>query len=624
MTTVPGVSDRPVPGLVRRQGLVAGLVAGVLLGAVAYLGAHVAFEVGDWGTDRVVLATMVAWVLGFNLGVGSLNGLLSWLLGREPGRAEEHYEAGVGRGRSRYTGFCTDHKVVGVQYLVLVMVLFGVGGTLAVPIRTQLLSAHSTLLTPTAYNDIVTLHGMCMIIATVLMVTGVFGNFVLPLMIGARTVAFPGLNAMALWVLVSSVVCLLSTLAIGGVDAGWTTYAPLADQATPAMTAFAVSVVGLVFCVVAGGINTVATVIGLRARGMSMARLPVFTWGTLIASALAVYAMAAVLLVMLLVIADRTMGTTFFVAQQGGSAWLYEIAYWTMGQPLIYVILIPPMAALVEVVSTFARRPVFNPKLVVGSFAAIAVLSVVTLGHHLFTSGWDPGQTDSALVVSQLIAVPSGIIVLCLLGTLWGGTVWTRLPMYFAYLFLWDLVIGGISGVFLANPTVDRDFHGGMVVTAHFHFALVGAAMVAATAALCYWFPKMTGRMFDERTGKVAFWMIAVGIQVTFLAQFWAGVEGMPRRVAWYDPVFRHANQVSSAGAYLLTLGWLVFLVALVRSWRHGEVAPADPWRVRSLEWQVPTPVPLRNFPVDPVVTDGPGDPVTTPVTAAAPVGDGT
>ena len=602
----------PFPSAVlRRQNVWTGLAAGVLLGALAWAGAHVAFEVGNWGTDRVTAITMIAWLLGFNLGVGALNAPVGWVLGLDPLPADQDFLAGTDGGRSRYLRACTDHKVVGVQYLVLVLVLFGAGGILSVLIRTQLLSPHSGLLTPTGYNDIVTLHGMCMIIATVLMVTGVFGNFVLPLMIGARTVAFPRLNATGFWVMASSVAVLLSTLAIGGVDAGWTTYAPLADQATPAMTAFALAVIGLVVCVVITGIGIVATVVALRAPGMTFSRLPVFTWGTLVGSALAVYAVPAVLLVMLLVLGDRTMGTTFFIAQQGGSAWLYEIAFWTMGQPLIYVILIPPMAAVLQVASTFARRPVFNPRLAVGSFVAIAVLSLVTLGHHLFTSGWATGQTDS------------GIIVLCILGTLWRGTLWTRLPLYFVYLFLWDLVIGGISGVFLSDPTVDRDFHGGMVVTAHFHFALLGGAVVAAAAALCYWFPKMTGRMFDERTGKVAFWMIAVGVQVTFLAQFWAGVQGMPRRVAWYEPLFAHANQVSTAGSYVLTLGWLVFLVALVRSLRHGAVAGADPWRARTLEWRTPTPVPLRNFPVTPVVTGGSSDPTPAPSPVGASRGGG-
>ena len=626
-------STRVVGGLVRRQGALAGVVAGILFGAFAWVGAYIALAGSDWQINRIVAVVMIAWIVGFNLGVGTWNPPLGWILGRDPTLGDALASAGAGRGTSRYFRFCTDHKVVGVQYLVLVMTVFAVGGVTAVLMRTQLLTPHSSFLSPNEYNDLVTLHGMCMMIGAVLMVIGPFTNFVLPLMIGARTVALPRLNAMGMWIMVSAVICLFASFVIGGVDTGWSTYAPLADQSSPGMTAFAFTVVGLVACVVIACINTVVTVLTLRARGMTPGRLPIFVWGSLVGSALALATVPAYLLMMTLILTDRTMGTTFFVdplvltdgsgvalqfaPHPGGSAWLYEIGFWTMGQPLIYVIFIPPAAALLEVASTFAGRPIFNRRLVVGAFVVTAALSLVSLGHHLYTSGIIAADTKASLVVGELIAVPMGIIVLCLLGTIWRGSIWTRLPMYFVYLFLWDILVGGISGVFLSDPTVDRGFHGGMIVTAHFHFALLGGAMVAATAALCYWFPKMTGRFVDERLGKLAFWMIAIGIQVTFLAQFWVGAQGMARRVAWYEPVYQHANQVASAGAYLLAGGWVVLLWALVWSLRHGAPASADPWQATSLEWKTPTPVPLRNFPVDPVLA--PVDVSSQPVLAGAP-----
>jgi len=585
----------------RRQGAVAGLVVGAVAAGAAWVGAHVLFEVGNWGTDRVTAVAMVAWIVGFNLGAGTWNPALGWLLGWSDGPGVEADEAGVGLGRSRYLRFCTDHKVVGLQYLALGLVLLAVGGVGAVLIRTQLLSPHSTFLGPTAYGDVVTLHGLCMVIGVLLLLIGPFATSVVPLMIGARSVALPRVAAMGPWIMASAVVVLMSTVVIGGADVGWTTYAPLADQASPAMTALALALVCLVVTVVLSGISTVATVVTQRALGMTARRMPVMAWGSVIAGALAVATMAGLLLVMTLVLTDRTMGTSFFVPPWG-SGRLYELVFWTMGQPLLYVLLIPPAAALLEVAATFARRPVFRPGAVVVAFVAIAGLSLVTLGSHLATSGLAPAVTGASMVLTELIAVPVGVVVLCLLATLWRGSIWARLPLYFVYLFLWDMLLGGVSGALLGNTTADRAFHGGTVVTAHLHLMMVGSVLVGAAGGLVYWYPKLTGRLFDERTGRVGFWCIALGIQVTFLAQFWAGAQGMPRRVAWYEPLFRTANQVSTVGAYLLTLGWLVLLWAAVRSFRHGRPAPSDPWKATTLEWRTPTPVPLRNFPVEPVL----------------------
>jgi len=617
-------------GLYRHQSALTGLAAGVVVGFLGWAAAHELVQAGSWGTDRVVAVTMVGWIVGFTLGVGAGNAPLQWVVGRRP-TAEDHlYWAGVGQGRARYWKYCTDHKVVGIQYLVLTMVLFGIGGGLAMLIRTQLLTPHSTFLNPNSYNAVVSIHGTAMIIATIVMVTGPFANFVVPLMIGARDMAFPRLNALSFWLLVSAVPCLLATFVLGGVDAGWTTYAPLSIQAPVAMDAFAVAIIAFALSATIGGINLIVTVLTMRAPGMTPGRLPIFTWGSVVGSALGLCAMPAFLLVMLMVLSDRTMGTSLFDAAVGGSGWLYENLFWIMGHPEVYVILIPPVAALFEVVSTFARKPVFGYRIVVGAFVAIGLLSLAVWAHHMFTSGWAPDLAVPFMASTELISLPTGLLVLCLIGTLWDGYLWPRLPLYFAYLFVWDFVIGGVTGIYLSDVPADQFFHGDMFVTAHFHYALMGGAMIGATAAVCYWFPKITGRMLDERIGKVAFWIIAVGIQVTFAGQFWAGLQGMPRRVAWYNPVFQHANQTASVGAYLLMAGWIVFLYAMVRSAHHGRPAPANPWRAKSLEWQVPSPVPLENFAVQPVVTsdpygygqadDAPGGPYRT-VENSAPVG---
>ena len=593
-------------GLYRHQNIFTGLASGIILGFVGWLLSHQFLQGSNWGSDMVVTVTMVGWVVGFNVGMGTFNAPIRWLLGHDQSYEDELYAAGVEQGSKRYWKFCTDHKVVGTQYLVLVMVLFAVGGTLAMMMRTQLITPHSSFLSPNTYNAIVSVHGMIMIIATIIMVSGPFANFIMPIMIGAKDMAFPRLNALSFWVIASAVPPMLATFFLGGVDAGWTTYAPLSVQAPAAMDAFSITMIVFVVSVTIAGINTLVTVFTMRAKGMTLTRLPIFTWGSVVGATLSIYAMPALLLGFTAMITDRVTGTSFYVAAQGGTGWLWENIFWIFGHPEVYIILIPPVAALLEVASTFARKPVFGYKVVVAGFVAVGTLSIMVWAHHMFTTGWAPDLAGPFMLTTELISIPTGIIFLCIIGTIWKGKIWTRLPMYFVYLFLWNFIIGGITGIYLSDVPADQYFHGDMFVTAHFHYTLLGGAMIAATAALCYWFPKVTGKMLNERVGKVAFWIIAIGIQVTYFGQFWEGFQGMPRRVAYYDPIFLRANQMTSIGAYVLMLGWLVFLYGMIHSIRNGKVAPANPWHSKTLEWKVPTPVPLVNFLVDPVVTSDP------------------
>ena len=593
-------------GLYRYQNFGTGVIAGILLGFIGWLISHALLEGSNWGTDMVVTVTLACWVIGFNVGMGTFNAPIRWLLGHDQSHEDELYAAGVGQGKSRYWKFCTDHKVVGTQYLILVMLIFGIGGTLAMMIRTQLFSAHSNFLNPGTYNEIITMHGILMIVATIIMVSGPFTNFIMPIMIGAKDMAFPRLNAMSFWVVVSAVPCLLATFFLGGVDAGWTTYAPLSNQAPPAMDAFALGIIVFAISVTVAGVNTVVTALTMRAKGMTLGRLPIFTWGSIIGTGLGLYAMPAFLIVMTEMISDRVVGSSFFVAAQGGTGWLYENLFWIMGHPEVYVILIPPVAAMLEVVVTFTRKPLFSYKVVVGAMTSIAVLSIMVWAHHMFTTGWAPDLGGPFMLTTEIISIPTGIVFLSIIGTMWRGSIWTRLPMYFVYLFVWNFMIGGVTGIYLSDVPADEYFHGDMFVTAHFHYTLLGGAMIGATAALCYWFPKITGRMLNERIGKIAFWMIAVGIQVTYFAMFWEGFGGMQRRVAFYSPEFLSDNRMATVGAYLLMAGWIVFLYAMIYSLRHGKTAPANPWFAKTLEWMVPTPVPLENFLVDPVITSDP------------------
>jgi len=601
-------------GLYRRQNLITGLLCGVVLAVLGWLLSHALVQGSHWGTDMVVTVTMVCWVLGFNAGMGTFNAPIRWALGHDQSDEDLLYAAGVGQGAKRYWKFCTDHKVVGTQYLVLVLILFFVGGGLALLIRTQLITPHSSFLSPQTYNTLVTVHGTTMIVATIIMVTGPFTNFVVPIMIGAKDMAFPRLNAASFWIVVSAVPCLLAVFFLGGVNAGWTTYAPLSVQDPPAMDTFALTILVFVTSVTIAGVNIIVTVFTMRAKGMTLGRLPIFTWGSVLGTGLGLYAMPAFFLAMLLMITDRATGTSFFVAAQGGTGWLYENVFWIMGHPEVYVILIPPVAAMLEVASTFARKPLFGYAVVLGAFVAIDGLSILVWAHHMFTTGYAPDLSGPFMLTTELISIPTGLVFLCIIGTLWRGSIWTRLPMYFVYLFLWNFIIGGVTGIYLSDVPADEAFHNSMFVTAHFHYTLLGGAMIAAAAAWCYWFPKVSGRMLNERIGKIAFWLIAVGIQITYIGMFWEGFQGMPRRVAYYDPIFLRANQMATGGSYILFLGWLVLLYCIIHSWRNGAQAPANPWGGKGLEWKVPTPVPLENFLVEPVVTSDPygyGEPET-------------
>ena len=619
-TTAPLLEDTKLGpkagGLYRHQNMATGLLVGIALAAIGWFIAHATLQGSNWGSDMVVTVTFTAWVVGFLLGMGAFNAVIRWILGHDQTHEDELYAAGVGQGWKRYFKFCTDHKVVGTQYLVIVMTLFGVGGTLAMMIRTQLLTPNSRFLSPQTYNAIVSLHGMIMIIATIIMVSGPFANFIMPIMVGAKDMAFPRLNALSFWLVVAAVPPITSTVFLGGVPAGWTTYAPLSVQAPIAMDAWAITIITFVASVTMAGVNTIVTTLTMRAKGMTMVRLPIFVWGSIIAGALGLYAMPAFLMAQTALITDRVVGTSFYVAAQGGSGWLYENTFWIMGHPEVYVILIPPVAALAEIGSTFARKPVFGYKVLIAGMAGIATLSIMVWAHHMFTTGWAPTLADPFMLTTELISIPTGIIFLCMIGTIWRGSIWARLPMYFLYLFLFNFIIGGVTGIYLSDVPADQYFHGNMFVTAHFHYTLLGSAMIGAVGAVCYWFPKLTARMLNETIGKVAFWFIAIGIQITYFGQFWEGFQGMPRRVANYDAIFQHANEMSTMGAYILMTGFLIFLYDIIHSWIHGEKAPANPWHAKSLEWHTQTPVPLENFLIDPIVTSDPygyGEPETAP-----------
>jgi cytochrome c oxidase subunit 1 len=590
-------------GIMRRLNILTGVAAGLVLGAVAWVIAYATLRHSDFGSDRVICITMVGWLLGFMIGIGAFAGPVRWLLGQDLTEEEQQFMAGKDQGVARYFRYTTDHKVVGIQYLVLSMVLFFVGGALAMLIRTDLITPGSHLFGLQTYNSVVGLHGIIMIAATIIMVSGPFGNFILPIMIGARDMAFPRLNALSFWLIVPAVPVLLSAAFLGGIPTGWSAYAPLADQAPPGMDAFLLTIIGFSVSVALSGVNITTTAMTMRARGLTLVRLPIFVWGTVASVALGLVAFPMFMSSQILEGLDRTMGMAFYVAADGGSVWLYQNLFWLMGHPEVYVILLPAFAAVLELTPVFCRKPLYSYTGAIIGMAGIVGLSLFVWAHHMYVSGFAPDLNGPFMLTTEMISVPTGLLILVLVGTVWRGRVWTRLPMLAVYAMIWNFIIGGVTGIYLSDVPVDEAMHGSLFVVAHFHYTLMGGALTGALAALSYWFPKMSGRMLNERWASVGFWTAQVGFQVTFLAMFAAGLGGMPRRAGDYAPEFATANVVATIGAYVIMIGLLIYLGALITSWVSGEPAPANPWGGKTLEWQVPTPVPLENFPVLPVVT---------------------
>ncbi|MCL2582264.1 MAG: cbb3-type cytochrome c oxidase subunit I [Streptosporangiales bacterium] len=595
-------------GLMGRLNIGTGVLGGLILMGIFWLIAYATLSHGpgdtdSFGSDRVICVTMVGWLLGFMIGIGAFNGPVRWLLGKDLATEEHQFLAGKDQGIGRYFRYTTDHKVVGIQYLVLTMTLFFVGGSLAMMIRTDLITPGSHLFGLQTYNAVVGLHGIIMIIATIIMVTGPFGNFIMPIMIGARDMAFPRLNALSLWLIVPAVPVLLSAAFMGGIPTGWTAYAPLSNEAPPGMDAYLMTIITFAISVALSGMNITVTAITMRARGLSVVRLPIFVWGVVTASLLGLVAFPLFMTAQILEGLDRTAGTVFYVAQNGGSVWLYQNLFWLMGHPEVYVILIPGFCAVLELAPVFARKPLFSYRTAVVGIAGIVGLSGLVWAHHMYITGWAPDLGGPFMLTTEMISVPTGLLILVLVGTIWRGNVWTRLPMMAGYAMIWNFIIGGVTGIYLSDIPVDQALNGSLFVTAHFHYTLMGGAFVGGIAGLSYWFPKMTGRMLNEKWGAIGFWTSQAGFQVTFMSLFAIGLAGEPRRVGDFPLTFAAGNTVATIGAYVIMTGMLIYLGTLVWSWKYGEAAPPNPWGAKTLEWQTPTPVPLENFEVLPVVT---------------------
>jgi cytochrome c oxidase subunit 1 len=613
-TAVPQPKQHGKPGgFLRHTNIFTGLIAGIVLAIITYA---VGSKLVPWGTQNatfqqvgyqaLIAATYIAWVIGFMAGIGAFAGPIRWVLGHDLTHADAEYMAGKGQGTFRYWKYTTDHKVVGIQYLIMTLVLFGVGGFLAMLIRTELGITWAEVFTPNFYNSIIGTHGIVMIIAMIIVVAGPLGNFIMPIMIGARDMAFPRLNALSFWLLFAAVPPLLSNLVLGGIRDGWTVYEPLGSQSPVGMIGYQICIIVFAFSTGIASVNLITTALTMRARGMSWNRVPIFVIGIISAAIMGLVWFPMFQYSQILALSDRMIDTSFFNPIQGGSVWLYENLFWLLGHPEVYVVVIPGTAALIELMTVFLRKPLFSYKMAIAGFAGITGISAIVWVHHMYMTGWAPSAGYPFMLSTELISIPFGFLVLVILGTMWRGKPWTRLPMMCVYAVVWNKIIGGITGVYLSDVPVDQYMHGSMFVVAHFHYMLMGAGLFAAIGAISYWFPKMTGRMLNERIASIGFWVAFFAFQLTFMSMFVAGLQGMPRRVLQFDNAFNVSNWLSTIGAYCIGIGMVIFLFAIITSWRNGKPAPANPWGAKTLEWQTSTPVPLENFPVLPVVTSDP------------------
>ncbi len=590
------------------------IVRGIGWGAAGFALGALAATAAGWAAGRPpraeVLVTLgyVAGLTGWLLGVGLWDAWARGWFGLPVRHEPDHTWR-------RYFRFTTDHKVIGVQYLVTFVVLFVLAGAMALVMRVELAAPGPTVMSAGAYTHLMSLHGIIMIAVAVATILGGFGNYLVPLMIGAEDMAFPRLNALSYWLVPPVAVLLVATPLAGGFDTGWTAYPPLSEVNASGQVLFNLAVITFGLSSILGGINFLATIVGLRAPGMTWRRLPIFVWAVFAASLISVTATQYLAAGLLMVLLDREAGMAFFAAARGGMPLLYQHIFWFYSHPAVYIMILPAFGLALEVLTHFSRKPLYAYPWVVGGFLGIVGLSFVVWAHHLYTSGMRESLLGPFMATTELISIPTGLVFLAALGTLWMGRLWLRTPMLFALGFLFNFLIGGVTGIFNADVPTDLHLQDTYFVVGHFHYTIVGGMIFALFAGLYYWFPKITGRMYDERLGRVHFWWMFLAYNATFLPMFWAGVHGMNRRIADYPAPLAGVNLWISAMAVVLGASVVVFLWNAVASWIRGPQAAANPWGARTLEWQVPSPPPEGNFPHPPRVV---GDPYAYGVPGAA------
>jgi len=505
--------------------------------------------------------------------------------------------------------FSTDHKVIGIQYIVTSFVFYLIGGSLATAIRTELATPAPDLVTPEVYNSMLTLHGTIMIFLWIVPAGAGLANYLIPLMIGARDMAFPKLNAVAFWMIPPAGLMLVLSFFLEAPQSGWTSYPPLSlmtGKVGEGIWIFSLLISGT--SSILGAINFFVTILKMRVPSMGIHQMPLFCWAMLSTSGLILIGTPVLAGALILLAFDLLAGTAFFNPTGGGDPVVYQHMFWFYSHPAVYIMVLPLFGAISDILPVHARKPIFGYKAIAYSSIAISFLGLIVWAHHMFTSGTPAWLRIFFMITTMIIAVPTGIKVFGWLATIWGGKISLNSAMVFAMGFIAVFVIGGISGVMLAAVPFDIHVHDTYFVVAHLHYVLFGGSVFGLYAAIYHWFPKMTGRMMNEPLGLIHFGLTFIGMNLTFLPMHELGLLGMNRRIAFYDPRFTSLNQLVTLGSYILAVSTFPFLFNAVWSWLKGTPAPDNPWRALTLEWQTSSPPMIENFEVLPVLTVGPYD----------------
>jgi cytochrome c oxidase subunit 1 len=556
--------------------------------------------------DAILQVALIAAPMFFLVGLGAFDYWFYWAAGK-PTRPEDHSSHGA-RSWKDYFRVNTDHKVIGIQYTVHSFIYLLIGGLFAMLMRAELAQPGAKFVDANTYNGLFSIHATTLIFLFVIPVFAGLANFVLPLMIGAPDMAFPRLNALSFWLLpIAGLMMLGSFFAPGGSFAsGWTAYVPLSSSAPIGQVFFTLGVQFAGASSIATALNFLVTIITMRAPGMSFFRMPLLVWANFSTSLLVVIATPFIAASQFFVLLDRALGFNFFEAGRGGDVLLYQHVFWFYSHPAVYIMMLPGFGIISEVIAVKSRKPIFGYRMMAFSLLAIVALGFTVWAHHMFTAGIQPWIRVPMMITTCIIAVPTGIKIFSWLATLWRGVLHLDTPMLFALGFLTMFTLGGISGVMLAMVPFDIDVSKTYFIVAHIHYVLFGGSLFTIFAGVYYWFPKMTGRMYDERLGKIHFWTTFIGFNATFGPMHIIGIQGMPRRVADYAQQFATWNLIISIASFGIGISTLVFVYNMVVSWRGGPRASGNPYRALTLEWQVSSPPPIFNFDHIPTVVGGP------------------
>jgi cytochrome c oxidase subunit 1 len=599
-------------GVYGYRGITRGLVfqvVGTVVGALFVT--LVRATLGATLTDARFLFTEPAWVFGaligvvsFLFGVGVMDDWVKWARGLD---TPNHHEDEPGW--EKYLGVSLDHKVIGIQYTVTALVLIAVGGTFALIFRTELAASGFQFLTtelslfgqtgPQLYNTLMSLHGMIMIVSILLGISGII-NYVVPIVIGAHDMAFPRMNAFAYWIAVPASVLLLLSLILGGFDTGWTGYPPLSAKAQLGVQFFFLGVFVAGWSSILGALNVIATVIRMRAKGMTSMRMPIFVWASIATSIIALTATQLIGLSFQLVMFQRLFGMGFFDPAKGGNPVLFQHLFWFYSHPAVYVFVLPGLGVISELLPVFVRKPLYGYRWIAMSSLGIALVGFVVWAHHMFTSGMNEYLRVPFMYSTMLVAVPTGVKFFSWVATIWGGKIETPTPMLFVLGAIVVFLMGGLSGPPNAMVALDLHLHDTYWIVGHFHDTIFGGFVFPFFAAIYYWYPKATGRKMNEFWGKVHFWLMTSSFLVLTFGMMFIGLRGMRRRIADYDSAlgFDNMHLILTICAFLIALSVLIFFINFFYSMKHGEKAEGNAWNSRSPEWQVPSPMPAHNYEV--------------------------